>query len=417
MSESEKTIYVYCDWGEEGPTLIGRMYINKLRGKESFAFEYSKDWLSNVSKSLFLDPDLAMFQGRQYTPLNKAQFGMFADSCPDRWGRLLMNRRESIIARKEERKPRKLTESDYLLGVYDESRMGALRFALEENGQFLSYDKELAAPPWASLRKLEAASFAFEQDENSFEEKWLNQLLAPGSSLGGARPKANVQNPDGSLWIAKFPSKHDEYNTGAWEMVIHELAVKCELNVPDAMLGNFSKNGSTFLVKRFDRNERRRIHFASAMTLLGRTDGSDDVSYLDIASFIKANGSSPRKDLQELWKRIVFNIAVSNTDDHLRNHGFILDQRGWRLSPLYDVNPCIYGDVLSLNINQINGSVDFELAKETAEYYGIKADEAKREIEGIKSIVQRNWKTIAAKYGISRSEMEYMSPAFEMNYK
>ena len=228
-----------------------------------------------------------LYKGRQYAPLDKSMFGIFADSCPDRWGRLLMIRREAIIAKKEERKPKRLTDIDFLLGVYDEPRMGGLRFSVTEDGPFLSDDRELATPPWTTLRKLESASLAFEKNEDGMEEKWLKQLLAPGSSLGGARPKASVSAPDGSLWIAKFPSKHDDINVGAWEMVVHDLAVMCGLDVPEAKLEHFSKTGSTFLTKRFDRDGEHRIHFASAMTLLGKNDGAsaaDGSSYLDIVS-------------------------------------------------------------------------------------------------------------------------------------
>lgn len=250
------------------------------------------------------DPDLALYKGRQYTPLNKSMFGVFADSCPDRWGRLLMKRREAILAKKENRKPRRLTDVDFLLGVFDETRMGALRFAVSEGGPFVSNDKELATPPWTTLRKLESASLAFEKNEDGMEEKWLKQLLAPGSSLGGARPKASVVAPDGSLWIAKFPSKKDDVNVGAWEMVVHDLAVLCGLDVPEAKLENFSKSGSTFLIKRFDRNGQKRIHFSSAMTLLGKNDGEDaseGSSYLDMVSLIRKYGATPAWCLQSLF--------------------------------------------------------------------------------------------------------------------
>ena len=337
MAQDEKTIYVYENWRGETPTLMGRLRCSFIRGQETFSFEYDPAWLTSAESSFSLDPDLALYRGRQYVPLDKRLFGLFADSCPDRWGRLLMRRKEAIDARKEDRKPRNLTESDFLLGVYDESRMGALRFSLEEGGDFLSNDKSFATPPWVHLRTLENASIAFENDESGLNETWLRELLAPGSSLGGARPKATVQAADGALWIAKFPSKHDESNSGAWEKVVHDLARLCGLNVPESRLETFSKTGSTFLVKRFDRDGRRRIHFASAMTLLGKTDGAsaaDGSSYLDLAAFIRANGAAPRQDLAELWKRIVFSMAVSNTDDHLRNHGFLLTLTGWRLAPL-----------------------------------------------------------------------------------
>lgn len=269
----EKTIYIYENWSEETPVLMGKLYMLSVRGKEQFAFEYDVAWLGSETSNYFLDPDLALYRGRQYAPMDKKLFGVFADSCPDRWGRTLMKRREAVQARKENRKPKALGESDYLLGVYDKARMGALRFKMQEDGTFLSDDTDLVIPPWTTLRTLEAASMGFENDESGLEEKWLMQLLAPGSSLGGARPKATVQDTKGNLWIAKFPSRHDEENSGAWEKVVHDLAEMCGLNVPEARLETYSKKGSTFLVKRFDRDGNRRIHFASAMTLLGKTDG------------------------------------------------------------------------------------------------------------------------------------------------
>lgn len=415
----EKTIYVYENWSSDFPALIGRLYVSFIKGKEQFSFEYDSEWLALKGATCFLDPDLELYNGRHYVPLEKKLFGIFSDSCPDRWGRLLMKRREAVNARKEDRKPRKLGESDFLLGVYDEARMGALRFSLQENGVFLSNDKAVATPPWTTLRTLEAASRGFENDESGLEDKWLNQLLAPGSSLGGARPKANVQDERGNLWIAKFPSKHDEVNSGAWEKVVHDLARLCGLDVPESKLETFSKSGSTFLVKRFDRDGNRRIHFASAMTLLGKTDGADGdtgSSYLDMVSFIKEKGAAPKKDLVELWKRIVFNMAVSNTDDHLRNHGFLLNPKGWCLSPLYDVNPIPYGDALSLNVNLYDSSVSIDLALEVARYFDIEEEDAKRMCEDIRKIVRDNWERLANVYGLSRGACEFMRPAFEFNY-
>jgi serine/threonine-protein kinase HipA len=412
---TEKTIFVYMDLGS--PVLIGKLFVSGNRGKEVFSFEYSEDWLKSNGSSFVFDPDLHLFGGRQYVS-DKPLFGVFSDSCPDRWGRLLMKRREAMLAKEENRKPRALNESDYLLGVYDETRLGALRFSLEKNGQFVSSDKELAAPPWTTLRTLETASLTFESDESGQDGKWLRQLLAPGSSLGGARPKASVSAPDNSLWIAKFPSKHDEWNTGAWEMVVHDLAVKCGLNVPAAKLETFSGGGSTFLVKRFDRDNKRRLHFSSAMALLGKTDGdTDGVSYLDIAAFIKSNGASPKQNLEELWKRVVFNMAVSNTDDHLRNHGFILKNNGWILSPAFDVNPNIYGNALSLNVSNDDNSINFELAIETAQYYGICNQDAKTIVESVRKTVLDNWRSLAAAHNLSREAVNRMEPAFAMGYK
>lgn len=417
MDLSEKTIFVYENWRSEKPSLIGSLHTSFIRGQETFSFEYADEWLNSFESAYSLDPDLSLYRGRQYTPLDKSLFRLFADSCPDRWGRLLMKRKEAIDARKEDRKPRKLLESDFLLGVYDESRMGALRFSLEEGGEFLSNEKAFATPPWISLRALESASIAFENDDSGLDEKWLNELPAPGSSLGGARPKASVQAADGSLWIAKFPSKNDEYNSGAWEKVVHDLARLCSLNVPESKLETFSKTGSTFLVKRFDRDGKRRIHFALAMTLLGKTDGAsgaDGTSYLDLASYIRANGAEPKQDLMELWKRIVFNMAVSNTDDHLRNHGFILTPTGWRLSPLFDVTPIPSGDRLSLNVSEYDNSIDLSLAIEVAEYFGLTKDEARNNSAVICETVKKNWVRLAESYGLSRGAIEYMRPAFSI---
>lgn len=413
--DNEKIIYVYADFLPYHNELVGKLYASGAKGREFYSFEYEPKWLEH--QSTFLDPDLQLYKGRQYVNDDKNIFGIFADSCPDRWGRLLMKRREAIRAKKADEKPRKLVESDFLLGVYDKARMGGLRFKTEQGGDFLSDDKELATPPWTSLRKLEQATAAFEKDDSGLEEKWLKQLLAPGSSLGGARPKASVMAPDGSLWIAKFPSKHDEHNSGAWEMVVHDLAEMCGLHVPEAKLENYSKLGSTYLVKRFDRIGEQRIHFSSAMTMLGKKDGAgavDGSSYLEIASFLKANGAQPKRDLAELWKRIVFSMAVSNTDDHFRNHGFILGEHGWELSPMYDVNPDIYGENLSLNVNEDDSSIDFDLARDSALYYGVETKSAESIIAEIRQVVRDNWRELAKRCGLSRGEIERMEPAFRM---
>lgn len=414
MANKSKEIYVFENWSSDKPIKLGVLYVDNVRGIENYSFEYDSEYVSHSKHNFMLDPDLGFYSGRQY-PREKGTFGIFADSSPDRWGRVLMNRREALNARSEGRKPQKLLDSDYLLGVYDETRMGALRFSLDNGETFLSDDKETAAPPWATLRTLEEASREFEKDENALDDKWLNQLLKPGSSLGGARPKATVQDVDGSLWIAKFPSKHDENNTGAWEKVVHDLAKMCGLNVPESRLETFSKSGSTFLVRRFDRNHARRIHFASAMTMLGKKDGAsaeDGSGYLQIAEFIRAYGNSPKEDLIELWKRIVFNMAVSNTDDHLRNHGFLLTEAGWRLSPMFDVNPIPFGDTLSLNVSSESNLIDVHLAIDTAMYYGLSSQEAVDIAGMICNTVCVKWEQLAKEYGISRGNIELMRPAF-----
>ena len=419
MAVNQKTIFVYDDFSTDQPVLMGSLYVNVIKGGESYSFEYDKEWLKKKGLTLTLDPELMPFSGRQY-PTGKNIFGMFADASPDRWGRILMNKRERIIAEKEGRKPSKLHDSDYLLGVYDETRMGGIRFKSEPDGVFLSDDKETATPPWAMLRTLEEASRNFENDENGLTEKWLNQLIKPGASLGGARPKATVVDTKNQLWIAKFPSKNDENDTGAWEMVVHELAALCGLNVPEAKLEKFSPLGSTFLIKRFDRLGSKRVHFASAMTLLGKTDGAsaaDGSSYLDIATFIKSYGAQPKKDLMELWKRIVFNMAVTNTDDHLRNHAFILTDKGWILSPLYDVNPVPYGDELSLNVDEDDNSINIELAVQTAVRFGISKSDAEVYAKDVLKIVRDNWEKIAAGCGLTRRHTEEMRPAFSACYE
>lgn len=412
MSGERKKILVYDDFTYDVPVLLGHLYVDVIKGGETYSFEYDQEWLIDNKLSISLDPEIQPFTGRQF-PSGKNIFGMFADASPDRWGRVLMNKRERIFAEREGRKPRKLYDSDYLLGVYDETRMGGIRFKAEEEGPFVSDDRETAAPPWTALRTLEEASRKFEQDEEGVSDKWLKQLIKPGSSLGGARPKATVVDTKGQLWIAKFPSRNDENNTGAWEKVAHDLARLCGLDVPESKIETFSKLGSTFLVKRFDREGSKRVHFASAMTLLGKTDGaSDGTSYLDIVSFIKSYGARPKTDLIELWKRIVFNMAISNTDDHLRNHAFIFSKEGWLLSPLYDVNPVPYGDELSLLVDENDNCISGELAISVAPRFGISENHARELLHEIYQTVGDNWEQLAKEYGLTRGQIEDMRPAF-----
>jgi len=417
MANPERCVYVYDSFSDEKPSLLGRLYVNTLRGGETYSFEFEREWLRKSGLAKQIDPNLMPSVGRQFSEARKL-FGFLADAAPDRWGRTLMNRRERILAEKEGRKPRKLYESDYLLGVFDETRMGGIRLKEDPDSAFVSDDKDMSAPPWSTLRTLEAASRNYEKDESGAAEKWLNQLIKPGSSLGGARPKATVVDTNNEFWIAKFPSKHDENDTGAWEMVAHDLAEMCGLNVPAAKLECFSKLGSTYLVKRFDRDGQRRIHFSSAMTMLGKQDGAsaaDGTSYLDIASFIKSNGVRPKEDLHELWRRIVFNMCISNTDDHLRNHAFLLTKKGWVLSPLFDVNPIPYGDELALNVDELDNRISIELAVQTAYRFGISEQNANLLAKEICGIVRDNWKKLATQYGLSRGKIEQMRPAFRVS--
>jgi len=413
-----KEILVYAHWaGYDKPVLMGTLSAIPARGKEVFSFEYAKEWLKSGSRIL-MDPDLMLYAGRYFPRDDKPNFGIFLDSSPDRWGRVLMDRREAILARQENRKLKPLLESDYLLGVYDGHRMGGLRFKLVEDGNFLNDDRNMAAPPWTSLRELEHASMKFEEDDAEDAEylQWLNLLMAPGSSLGGARPKASVQDAGNHLWIAKFPSIKDIKDVGAWEMVANQLAKHAGLNVAEGDARKFNSGYHTFLAKRFDRiNDGTRIHFASAMTMLGYVDGASGdtgAGYLEIAGFLARYGAEPDTDLEELWRRIVFYLCISNTDDHLRNHGFLLTNNGWRLSPAFDINPNEYGTGLALNISETDNALDIDLAMSVARYFRVKAVRAHEIVTQVSQAVAK-WRVAAGKLGIPRQEQERMAQAFE----
>lgn len=418
-TDSRKEILVYAHWREmKEPMLMGSLYSENTRGKEIFSFEYSGEWLKSKYAQI-IDPDLQLYSGLQYTKGSKNSFGIFLDSSPDRWGRILMKRREAALARKEKRVENTLYESDFLLGVFDEHRTGGLRFKKNEEGLFLNSDRKFAAPPWTSLNELEQISLKIESDEVMDDPdylNWLNMLIAPGSSLGGARPKASVIDSEGNLWIAKFPSVNDTKDIGAWEMVVHNLAVDCGLNVAKAKIQKFSNKYHTFISKRFDREKSVRIHFASAMTMLGYTDGtnsSDGASYIELTEFISSNGANIKGDLEELWKRIVFSICVTNTDDHLRNHGFILTDKGWLLSPAFDINPIETGTGLKLNISETDNSLDFDLALEVIDYFRIEKTKAVKVLKQIQEKIS-NWKSIASRYNISKAEQNSMAKAFKV---
>ena len=246
----EKVVYLYLSLMEE--IYLGKLYIQNSKGKDIYSIELSDEYLKSNYCKYRLDPEINNYKGRQFQSSNKPIFGFLSDSCPDRWGRVLLKRKEAELAKIENRKPRQLSEADYLLGVYDESRMGALRFKLDKNGEYLSSSNEETVPPWIYLRTLEEYAMQVDNDEN-VDDQWLKNILIPGSSLGGARPKANVYSTNGDLWIAKFPSKKDTYDVGIWEAVAYELAKMCGLNVPEFKIEKFSKYGTTFLYKRFDR--------------------------------------------------------------------------------------------------------------------------------------------------------------------
>ena len=412
---STKTdIYVYAHWiGMPEPKTIGVLSAQQAKGKKAFSFGYDKDWLKSEQKFI-LDPDIQFYGGPQY-PNQKENFGIFLDSMPDTWGRTLMKRREAQQAKEKNEKPKTLYDIDFLLGVFDESRMGALRFKTNPNGEFLDNNKSASTPPWSSIRELQNAATNFEHDEDNDEvKKWLSVLMAPGSSLGGARPKANILDNDKSLWIAKFPSKTDTTDKAAWEFLAYQLAIKAGIEMAPCRIEIIMGNYNTFFTKRFDRKNGERIHFASAMTMTSNNEDTvrdNQASYLDIAEFISSNGVNIKANLHQLWRRIIFNIAISNTDDHLRNHGFILTKEGWILSPAFDLNPSVDKDGLVLNIDTVNNELDFELAKSVGKYFRLEEKQMAKIIQEVKQATS-NWKTIAKELGIPRGEIELMTKAF-----
>lgn len=419
----ERVIGVYADWSEHAAARrLGTLRARPGRaGDELFDFVFDEGVIADTTLAKQrLDPDIQIFSGQQFPGAGRSMFGLFKDSSPDRWG-------ETLIRRRFERDKRagrvaanaRLRTSDYLLGVHDAFRSGALRYKLDEHGPFLDDRDGSAAPPIVRLRELEAASRAIENDRDNDDpavDEWLRILVAPGASLGGARPKATVVDPAGNLWIAKFPSVADRYDVGAWELVVQKLAALAELRLPQSDARSLTSSGSTFLVRRFDRAANgARIHFASAMTLTGHVDGdgaSTGASYLEIAEVIMSHGASPREDLEELWSRIVFNILISNADDHLRNHGFLLvPNAGWRLSPAYDMNPVPGSSGLALNINESDNALDLDLARSVAPYFRIKDAAATVTIARITEAV-RQWATVASSLGINRAEQSAMAGAF-----
>ena len=401
----------------QDPLLMGTLTATIVRGKEIFSFEYDSDFLA--SDSVFeIDPNLKLYKGAQYINEDERNFGIFLDSSPDRWGRVLMDRREAMKALTEDRPRRRLMESDYLLGVYDESRMGALRFKADDEGPFLDNDPDYSTPPMTSLRELEHAAFDFEQDASPNDEEYLKRLsllIAPGSSLGGARPKASVKSEDEQLWIAKFPSKRDEVDIGAWEFLVYKLALACGIEMSESKAEQFYSDQTTFLTRRFDRDGNGgRKHFFSAMTLLGYTDGADagmGVSYLELLELLITRGSNVEYDAEQLWRRIVFNMLVSNTDDHLRNHGFFLEKNGITLSPAYDINPNPKGYGLNLNIDENDNRLDTDIAQRVAPLFRLTDSKASEIIDEMKEVVS-GWRAEAEKLNISRPEIELMAPAF-----
>lgn len=407
---ADKKILVYINLNGED-YLVGEMWSHFNRGKETSTFEYTDEWLNRQEK-FSLQPNLFLGKGQQPTRQGIKIFGAFGDSAPDTWGRILMRRYEARLAEEENRPSKTLNEIDYLLGVNDIARQGALRFKSSVDGEFLATRTD-PIPPLVDIKKLLAAAENIENENENFED--IKLLLMPGSSLGGARPKASIIDKDGNLCIAKFPKNSDTYNLVLWEAVALTLAKNAGINTQEWHLEKIGTK-DVIIMKRFDRKGEIRTPFLSAMSMLNAIDNDERAySYMEIADVIRQNGSNPKVDLTELWKRIVFSIMISNTDDHLRNHGFLYEsEMGWRLSPVYDINPNPQNaGVLATYISQDNNFADINLALSVAEYFGLNSKDAQLIIDNVKTAVQ-NWQHVAESLNIKRSEIEQMKNAFKV---
>lgn len=409
-------VYGDFDWLKE-VELIGELSFENIRGAETYGFQYSSEWLKNHSDILLSD-DINNYPGMQYTQPGKDIFGCFSDSLPDRWGRMLLNRKEQILANEENRPVRKLSSFDHLLGIDDFSRMGGFRFKTDPNGDFINQNLTLRIPPLTSLRSLLQASMEIENSEEKNElpdRKWINQLIQPGSSLGGARPKASIIDEDKKLYIAKFPSRNDDYDVELWEHFSHLLAQKAGIHAANTKLISSGSKYHTLLTERFDRTHKgNRIHFASAMTMLGRSDGdsyANGYGYLDIVDFILKGCTRVEDNLRELYRRVAFNICIGNTDDHFRNHGFLLVTKGWTLSPAYDLNPSL-SEYQSLLISSTSNDSNLKILLESCEEYMLDRKKGSEIIQEVVSVVKR-WKTLAVKLQIPKMEMEKFSARFD----
>ena len=402
-------LYVYADFDWlSSPTLIGELFYESLRGSESYGFKFDDNWLRKYG-GLFLSEDLNNYVGLQYTKPGRDIFGCFADALPDRWGRTLLKRKEQIMATEEHRPIRRLSSYDYLIGIDDFSRMGGFRFKVSENNPFICTESDLSIPPLTSVKELILASQEIEKSEeyNQLPEKrWIQQLVHPGTSLGGARPKAGVVDGNGTLYVAKFPSRKDDYDVALWEHLCHLLAKQSGINVAETSVISAGEKYHTLLSRRFDRTKvGKRIHFASAMTLLGLTDGCNADTgngYLDIVDFILQSCCNVDANLHELYRRVAFNICVGNSDDHFRNHGFLLTPKGWTLSPAYDMNPTT-NDFQSILVTESSNEADLGLLLDASEYYMLSTKDAKKIITEVVATV-KGWKAVASRLGIAKRE-------------
>jgi serine/threonine-protein kinase HipA len=408
MMDREALVYVDL---HGTPYLVGRLWARARKSKESASFEYDRTWLENPAR-FSLEPALSLGPGPFHTVGDAPMFGAIGDSAPDRWGRTLMRRMERRRAEGEKQAPRTLQEMDYLMLVDDETRQGALRFAKHEGGPFVREEGAKRIPPLIELPRLLSATEHFIEETETEED--IRLLFAPGTSLGGARPKASVRDKGGHLAIAKFPRRDDEINAVAWEAVALALAKKSGIAVPVGRVELIAEK-PVLLLRRFDREGNRRIPFLSAMSMLGARD-HEARSYLEIVDALRQHGSSPKADMEALWRRIVFNILISNTDDHLRNHGFLYEsQQGWRLSPAYDMNPVpvdIKPRVLSTAIDEDDGTASLALALEVAGYFGLTALAARTIAAQVGKAISK-WRDEAARQLLTMAEMDRMASAFE----
>lgn len=412
-----KKIFVFADfdWLKE-VELIGELSYESLRGSDSYGFKFDETWLKKHG-AIFLSEDLNNYPGQQYTQPGKDIFGCFSDALPDRWGRTLLNRREQILAGEEKRPVRRLSSFDYLVGIDDYSRMGGFRFKESLDGDFINVSDTLRIPPLTDIRQLIEASREIEksEEENQLpDKKWIVQLVQPGSSLGGARPKASIIDVDKVLYIAKFPSRKDDYDAGLWEHFCHLLAIQVGIDAAITQVISTNDKYHTLLSRRFDRTgDGKRIHFASAMTLLGLDDGDNAATghgYLDIVDFILQNCTNVEENLKELYRRVAFNICIGNSDDHFRNHGFLLTAKGWTFSPAYDMNPTL-SEYQSLLINSSTNKADLNILLDACEEYMLSRKVAELIISEVIEVV-KNWRVLATKLGISKREMEMFSSVF-----
>lgn len=404
---SEVEVHISLD----GATIrVGTLFRQAARGRESVTFEYHPDWLKHPAR-FSLEPALTVGEGQFHPGAGREMFGSIGDSAPDTWGRRLMQRAERRRARAENRRPRTLHETDYLLGVSDIARLGALRFKLPGVDEFQAPTGQ-NVPGFINLERLMSSADRIECGEETDDD--LRMIFAPGSSLGGARPKASVIDDAGALAIAKFPKETDDYSIETWEWIALRLASEAGIQTPRAEVRTIS-NRALLLSWRFDREGEKRIPFLSAMSLLQLKDG-DRASYPEIVDELARVGARPREDAEELYRRMVFNILISNVDDHLRNHGFLWGgKEGWILSPVYDLNPTptdIKERILTTNISLDEGTCSVDLAESQAEYFRLSIKDARR-IAGETAKAVSSWRAVAAEAGASQASMDRMASAFE----